>query len=179
MLVVGASGEPAILVGNECYGMAGAAALAMRRHLFWDFSLPGQPRDRSQTLTEILAAEGIRDDRRVGVIQPGMRECEAIKLLEWNGMPLSCHLNPGHQIHLDEWVNAPVAPRSGIEFRAGMAMQVDVIPATGIDYFTTNIEDGVALADQTLRARSSPRGTQRPGSGSRHVDDSWATPSAG
>jgi hypothetical protein len=33
-----------------------------------------------------------------------------------------------------------------------MAFQVDVIPATGTDHFTTNIEDGVALADQGLRA---------------------------
>ena len=32
-------------------------------------------------------------------------------------------------------------------------MQVDVIPATGTDYFTTNIEDGIALADAPLRAR--------------------------
>jgi hypothetical protein len=32
-----------------------------------------------------------------------------------------------------------------------MALQVDVIPATGTDYFTTNIEDGVALADEPLR----------------------------
>jgi hypothetical protein len=33
-----------------------------------------------------------------------------------------------------------------------MAFQVDVIPATGTDYFTTNIEDGIALADEALRA---------------------------
>jgi hypothetical protein len=32
-----------------------------------------------------------------------------------------------------------------------MAMQVDIIPATGTEYFTTNIEDGIALADGTLR----------------------------
>ena len=32
-----------------------------------------------------------------------------------------------------------------------MAFQVDIIPATGTDYFTTNIEDGVALADASLR----------------------------
>jgi hypothetical protein len=333
MLVVGTSGEPAILAGNECYGMAGVAPLAIRRHLFQDFSLPGQPRDRSRPLTEILAAEGIRDGSRVGVIgwkeyadretievpafivdelrrmtpagavenavhlligaadglrvineveqlaafeyaacrtsygvrqlltrlEPEMRESEAVTLLEWNGMPLSCHLmlssgdraslgllspsdrriergdrftvafgiwgalncragfvvedaaelpeaigdyverlvapyfeavsdwygalhigqtggalheiihrhlsdpffgiflNPGHQIHLDEWVNSPVSPGSGIELRSGMAMQVDIIPATGTDYFTTNIEDGVALADQTLRATFAER----------------------
>jgi hypothetical protein len=67
VLVIGDSDEPAILVGNECYGMAGAATMPMRRHLFQDFSLPGQPRDRSSALGEILAAEGIRDGSRVGV----------------------------------------------------------------------------------------------------------------
>ena len=33
-----------------------------------------------------------------------------------------------------------------------MAIQCDIIPATGTPYFTTNIEDGVALADESLRA---------------------------
>ncbi len=66
-------------------------------------------------------------------------------------------LNPGHQIHLDEWVNSPVSPGSSIELRSGMALQVDIIPATGTDYFTTNIEDGIALADETLRAEFSAR----------------------
>jgi hypothetical protein len=329
VLVLGPAGDPAILVGNECHGLAGAAPLPMRRALFQDLSLPSQPRGRSRSLAEILGDEGIRRGTRVGVIgwkmyarpemsdapaylvdelrrlagatgrvenatqllidaadglrvineveqlavfehaschtsdgvrrllwglRPGMREREAVRLLEWNGTPLSCHvmltagpraafglpspgdrriergdpfttafgvwgaltcragfvvedaaglpagiadyverlvapyfeavaewygalhvgqvggalqeiidrrlgdpffgifLNPGHQIHLDEWVNSPVAPGSTIELRSGMALQVDIIPATGTDYFTTNIEDGVALADASLRA---------------------------
>jgi len=328
LLVVGPDGEPAILVGNECWGMAGAAPLPMRRHLFQDLSLPSQPRDRSRPLAEILADEGIRSGSRVGVVgwktyadpsaidapaylvdelrrlvgatgavenatdllidpadglrvindldqlavlehaacrtssgvwnvvgglRPGMTEREAVALLGWDGTPLSCHLmltagerarlgllspgdrpiergdrftvafgiwgalncragfvvedasdlpngirdyvarlvgpyfeavaewygalrigqtggalheivarrlgdpffgiflNPGHQIHLDEWVNSPISAGSTIELRSGMAFQVDIIPATGTDYFTTNIEDGVALADETLR----------------------------
>ncbi len=61
-------------------------------------------------------------------------------------------LNPGHLIHLDEWVNSPVDAGSDIALRSGMAIQVDVIPATGTPYFTTNIEDGIALADDALRA---------------------------
>jgi hypothetical protein len=61
-------------------------------------------------------------------------------------------LNPGHQLHLDEWVNSPVNAGSTIELRSGMALQCDVIPATGTPYFTTNIEDGLALADESLRA---------------------------
>jgi hypothetical protein len=61
-------------------------------------------------------------------------------------------LNPGHQLHLDEWVNSPISAGSSIELQSGMVFQVDIIPATGTDYFTTNIEDGVALADRSLRA---------------------------
>jgi hypothetical protein len=326
--VVGPEGAPAILAGNECSGAAAQAPLRMRPILFQDLSLPGQPRDRSAPLADILGGEGIGPGCRVGVIgwktyagpeaidapaflvdelrrlcgpggrvenatrilidaanglrvvneveqlaaleyaacqtsdgvrrllfglEPGMRESEAVRLLNWNGMPLSCHLmltagpratlgllspgdrpiergdrftvafgvwgalncragfvvsdagelpsrisdyverlagpyfeaiaewygtlrvgqtggalyeiierrlgdpffgiglNPGHQIQLDEWVNSPIYKSSPIELRSGMALQVDVIPATGTDYFTTNIEDGVALADEQLR----------------------------
>jgi Xaa-Pro aminopeptidase len=337
LLVVAPEGDPAVLVGNECFGAAGAAPVALRRRLFQDFSLPGQPRDRSLPLAEILAGEGIGNGSRVGVVgwkeyaspsasdapaylvdalralvgpegivgnatglliaaadglrvvnevdqlaafeyaachtsqgvrrllfglRPGMREDEAVRLLEWTGLPLSCHLmlssgeraalgllsptrrviqrgdpftvafgvwgalncragfvvaeaaelpddiadyverlvrpyfeaaaewyrelrigraggalqeivdrhlgnpffgiglNPGHQIHLDEWVNSPIAPGSAVELRSGMALQVDIIPATGTPYFTTNIEDGVALADAALRRAFAARHPQ-------------------
>ena len=68
LLIVGAGGQPLILVGNECFGMAGAAPLPMRRELFQDLSLPSQPRDRSRPLGEILAGEGIGAGSRVGVV---------------------------------------------------------------------------------------------------------------
>jgi hypothetical protein len=329
VLVIGRSGDPAMLVGNECFATAEAAPLALRCLRFQDLSLPAQPRDSSMPLAQILGAEGIRAGTRVGVIgwktyasrdtmeapaflvdelrratapaglvenatdllidaadglrvineveqlaafewaacqtsngvrrlltglQPGMTEREAVRLLDWNGAPLSCHLmltagprarfgllspgdrtiergdplttafgiwgalncragfvvedaselpaeigdyverlvgpyfsavvewyealhvgqvggvlqeivdrhlgdaffgiflNPGHQLHLDEWVNSPVFPGSTLELRSGMALQCDIIPATGTPYFTTNIEDGLALADAPLRA---------------------------
>jgi Creatinase/Prolidase N-terminal domain len=60
-------------------------------------------------------------------------------------------LNPGHYIHLDEWVHSPIFKDSTIKLRSGMALQVDVIPATGSDYHTINIEDGIILADELLR----------------------------
>lgn len=328
VLVLGPTADPTILVGNECRGMAAQAPLKMNTVLFQDLSLPGQPRDRSAPLAEILGGMGIGRGSRVGVVgwktyagrevmdapsylvdelrrltgsagavenatgilidaadglrvineidqlaafeyaacqtsdglrrllfglRPGMTESEAVRLLGWNGMPLSCHLmlsagpraflgmlspgdrpiqrgdpftvafgvwgalncragfvvggsdelppgiadyverlvgpyfeaiaewygalrvgqtggvlheiiqrhigdpffgvslNPGHQIHNDEWVNSPIAPGSRIELRSGMALQVDVIPGTGTDFFTTNIEDGVALADGSMR----------------------------
>ena len=334
LLIVGADAEPAVLVGNECWGMAGATPVPLRRHRFQDFSLPSQPRDRSRPLREILGDEGVRGGARIGVagwktyarpeqtdlpayivdelralvgpagavenatdllidpadglriinevdqlaafewascqtsqgvrrllggLRPGMTEREAVALLGWNGWPLSCHLmltagerarlgllspgdrpiergdpfttafgiwgaltcragfvveeaaelpepirdyvdrlvapyfaaiaewygamhigqtggalfdiidrhlgdpffgiflNPGHQLHLDEWVNSPIFAGSTVELRSGMAFQVDVIPATGTPYFTTNIEDGIALADATLRAELADR----------------------
>ncbi len=60
-------------------------------------------------------------------------------------------LNPGHLIHLDEWMNSPVYPGSDERFRSGQAIQCDIIPAVGGAYFTTNIEDGVALLDERGR----------------------------
>ena len=333
VLVLGASGRPILLAGNECIGLAREAPLPVEAVLFQELSLSNQPRDRSKPLAEVLAGAGIRAGSRVGVIgwkggpdrswinapaylvdvlrslargglvedatalmidpadglriisepeqiaafehaacetstgvrnllfglRPGMRERDAVRLLEWSGAPLSCHLmltagprarygllspgdrviergdpltvafgvwgalncragfvveaadelppriadyvdrlvgpyfeavaewygalhigqtggalqaiidrrlgdpffgiflNPGHQLHLDEWVNSPVAPGSRIELRSGMVMQVDIIPATGGEYFTTNIEDGIVLADDALRADLSNR----------------------
>jgi hypothetical protein len=60
-------------------------------------------------------------------------------------------LNPGHLIHLDEWVHSPVSRNSPRMLASGMALQCDIIPATGTGYFTSNIEDGIALADAGLR----------------------------
>jgi hypothetical protein len=62
------------------------------------------------------------------------------------------HLNPGHFIHLDEWPSSPVYAGSAVALESGMALQLDIIPATGTVYHTSNIEDGVALADAALRA---------------------------
>jgi len=328
ILIVAPDGDPAILVGNECYAMAGAAPLPMRRHLFQDLSLSDQPRDRSRPLRDILADEGVAPGGRIGVagwktyarrdwleapaflvdtlresvgtggevanasdlfidaatglrtgneveqliafeyaachtsegvkrllrgLRPGMTEQQAVALLGWDGSPLSCHLmltagpraalgllspsdraiergdpftaaygvwgaltcragfvvedavelpedirdymerlvapyfeavvewygalrvgqtggtlqaivdrhlgdpffgiflNPGHLLHLDEWVASPVSPGSTTALRSGTAMQCDIIPATGTPWFTTNIEDGIALADAGLR----------------------------
>ena len=59
-------------------------------------------------------------------------------------------LNPGHLIHLDEWLSSPIYPGSDIPLGSGMAIQVDVIPSSPV-YFSTRMEDGVVLADAELR----------------------------
>lgn len=62
-------------------------------------------------------------------------------------------LNPGHFIHLDEWPSSPVRQGSPVTFRSGNAIQLDIIPGTGTVYHTAQIEDGIALADESLRAQ--------------------------
>lgn len=59
-------------------------------------------------------------------------------------------LNPGHLIHLEEWLSSPIYRGSTVPLHSGMAMQVDVIPSSPI-YGSTRMEDGVVLADLALR----------------------------
>ncbi len=62
------------------------------------------------------------------------------------------YLNPGHLIHLDEWMSSPFYGGSEIPISSGMAIQVDVIPQSGT-YFSTRMEDGIVIADGELRAK--------------------------
>lgn len=61
-------------------------------------------------------------------------------------------LNPGHLIHIDEWLNTPVYPGSTETLRPHQAIQCDIIPAVGAPYYSCNIEDGIALLDARGRA---------------------------
>ncbi|RJT32120.1 hypothetical protein D3227_27355 [Mesorhizobium waimense] len=334
LLVVVPGREPKLLVGNEGWGYAEICDGPYKRVLYQTFSLPAQPRDRSDALPDILAGCGLKAGQKIGAIgwkpfgagdagfgetaldlpsfiadtlralagdkgavlnaadllmnpadglraineadqlaafefaatfssqglrnvlksiEPGMSELQAARLMGINGLPLCCHpmlsagrrasyglpsprldiikrgdpitmaygiqgslnaragflaesaadlppairdyveklvapyfsavvdwyetvgigvaggdlwkvvhdrigdpffgvtLNPGHLVHIDEWMHSPVFSGSQVKLQSGMALQVDIIPATGTDYFTTNIEDGIALADEALR----------------------------
>jgi len=61
------------------------------------------------------------------------------------------YLNPGHLIHLDEWLSSPFYEGSNVPVRSGMAIQTDVIPQSR-QYFSTRMEDGIVVADGKLRA---------------------------
>ncbi len=61
-------------------------------------------------------------------------------------------LNPGHYIHLDEWVHSPFARGSRVVLLSGMALQSDIIPVSAGPFCCSNAEDGVALADEVLCA---------------------------
>ncbi|MBA3707270.1 MAG: hypothetical protein H0W83_00450 [Planctomycetes bacterium] len=61
-------------------------------------------------------------------------------------------LNPGHYLHLDEWVHSPFAEGDGSVLPSGAAIQMDIIPVSRGPACGTNGEDGVVLADGALCA---------------------------
>jgi hypothetical protein len=61
-------------------------------------------------------------------------------------------VNPGHYLHLDEWLHSPFAAGSLVELRSGMMIQMDIIPIATGPFCYANAEDGIVLADAALRA---------------------------
>jgi len=59
-------------------------------------------------------------------------------------------LNPGHLISSEEWQSSNVYPGSAIQFKSGMLVQMDIIPAVK-NFVSANAEDGICLADAALR----------------------------
>ena len=79
-------------------------------------------------------------------------EIDALARRHLGGRFFNLVLNPGHLIHLDEWMNTPVYPGSKERLVSGQAIQCDIIPAVGPPYYSANIEDGIALLDDRGRA---------------------------
>lgn len=59
-------------------------------------------------------------------------------------------LNPGHLIHLDEWVSSPIYEGSEEMIHSGMYMQIDIIPRSK-RFSSTRMEEGIVIADYSLR----------------------------
>ena len=60
-------------------------------------------------------------------------------------------LNPGHNLHIEEWSQSIFSPNDNSEIRSGMVLQSDLIPISAGPFCYSNAEDGVAVADTTLR----------------------------
>ena len=61
-------------------------------------------------------------------------------------------VNPGHLLHLDEWLHSPFSPGSEVILSSGAVLQMDIIPVSRGPFCYINAEDGIALADVWLRA---------------------------
>jgi Xaa-Pro aminopeptidase len=89
-----------------------------------------------------------------GLMKPGTPGHKVYDLIQ-DRLPFDrfgVYLNPGHLIHLDEWLSSPFYAGSEIPVASGMAIQVDVIPQS-TQYFSTRMEDGIVVADEELRAK--------------------------
>jgi len=61
-------------------------------------------------------------------------------------------VNPGHNIHYDEWVHSPFVEGGELPLLSGMALQMDIIPVSAGPFCYSNAEDGVVIADESLRS---------------------------
>ncbi|MEC0304659.1 M24 family metallopeptidase [Terribacillus saccharophilus] len=89
-------------------------------------------------------------------VRIGMTGGEMYELIE-SVLPKSKYgwkLNPGHLTAGEEWMSSPIYPNSEIQLASGMMLQVDIIPSIP-GYGGANAEDGIALADEELRAELS------------------------
>ncbi len=59
-------------------------------------------------------------------------------------------LNPGHSIHIEEWINSPFRNDRNHILRSGMAFQCDIIAFPGPPYIGVHVEDTVVIADSKL-----------------------------
>src|SRR5690606_28487637 len=62
-------------------------------------------------------------------------------------------LNSGDYLHLYEWVNSPFYQGSDITLPSGAALQMGIIPVSKGPFCYVNCEDGIVLADGSLRER--------------------------
>jgi hypothetical protein len=87
---------------------------------------------------------------RVGVGVPAGAVVEAVHKVRDSRL-FKLAVNPGHIIHLDEWVHSPFTPGNRRPLHSGMALQMDIIPITQGPFCCANAEDGIVLADRALR----------------------------
>lgn len=68
LLVIGEDGHCSILVGNEGLSQTLAVPYEISVYLYQNLSLPGQPRDKQESLPVIMGKCGIKKDSKIGVV---------------------------------------------------------------------------------------------------------------
>jgi hypothetical protein len=66
-------------------------------------------------------------------------------------------LNPGHLQQVDEWLDSPFTRDSAAIVRSGWSLQADIIPVGSNAELFVNMEDALAIADESLRAEFAER----------------------
>lgn len=142
-------GDPMLMAIGVWGGLSARAGFIVHD----ETELPAGARDYVEHFVKPYYAAAVDWYETVGIGTIGGDLYERIES-HFTGRPFSQSLNPGHLIHLDEWVNSPIEPGSKAKLASGMAIQLDIIPVhTNEAFYTTNVEDGIALADQDLRSQ--------------------------
>lgn len=135
---------------NLCAGLEGGLTC---RHAYVAYSAQDLPEDQRDYIDALArpyyaAVASWYENMKIGVcggdIYNMIQEIFPAKEFGWI-------LNPGHLCSNEEWQSSPFYAGSTCAIKSGMILQMDIIPARD-GYDAPNCEDGVCIADETLRA---------------------------
>jgi hypothetical protein len=156
LLILVPGRKPTLLVGNEREAYARIAAIDIDVVRYQSFSLVNQPRSASPRLAGLLRAAGLGPGQATRLGIAGWKYFgpdEADRPEEWIAAPaflvdelraLGCHPTNASAIF--------VKPGRGLRTVSDVDQLACFEFAAGTAYHTTNIEDGIALADEATRA---------------------------
>ena len=133
-----------------CWGMRGALSCRAGYVANSAADLPENAKDYMEVIVKPYFAAAVSWYENIGLGIKGREIYEMIQEL----FPKEIYgwvLNPGHCLSSEEWINSPIYRGSEHEFKSGQFVQLDIIPSPKIPYYTSNIEDGILLADESLR----------------------------
>ncbi|HHT48506.1 MAG TPA: M24 family metallopeptidase [Firmicutes bacterium] len=87
----------------------------------------------------------------IGIGVPGGEIFNTVRATLGDFQKYGVGLNPGHLIHIEEWTTSIFYENSPFKVASGMIIQADMIAFPGAPYGGVHVEDGLLIADQTLR----------------------------
>lgn len=139
-------GEPITL----CWAMRGALSCRSGYVARSSEDLPSNVRDYMDKLVKPYFGAAVAWYQKIGINVTGGEMYDLIQTV-FPKEQYGWFLNPGHNLAAEEWLNSSIFEGSTIPFRSGQMVQLDIIPAAQNGYASSNIEDGILIADTDLQ----------------------------
>lgn len=133
-----------------CWGMRGALSCRAGYLAEGKADLPKGAQNYMESLVKFYFAAAVSWYENIGL---GVKGGDLYRMIEeiFPKEKYGWVLNPGHGIGSEEWMNSPIFKNSEFCIRSGQMLQLDIIPESKGGCYTCNIEDGILIADESLR----------------------------
>lgn len=139
-------GDPVTL----CWAMRGALSCRSGYAVCSEEELPHNVRDYMDKIAKPYFRAAVAWYQTIGLNVTGGEIYEMVQSV-FPKEQYGWFLNPGHNLATEEWLNSSIFEGSRIPFQSGQMVQLDIIPAAQRGYASSNIEDGILIADTAMR----------------------------